>query len=45
MCEVVNNLVIEIDKVSYDNKNRQEFSIKEMGEYASNFLTNTLGIA
>lgn len=45
MCEVVNNLVIEIDRVAYENKDRQEFSMKQMADYASNFMTNTLGVA
>lgn len=43
MCILVNMLVIEIDNVACQ-KDRHEHSIKEMGEYASNFLTNTLGI-
>lgn len=45
ICEIVNNLVVEIDRVSYENKDRQEFSMKQMSDYASNFMTNTLGIA
>ena len=45
ICEVVDNLVIEIDRVAYENKDRQEFSMKQMADYASNFMTNTLGIA
>jgi len=45
ICEVVNNLVIEIDRVAYENKDRQEFSMKQMAGYASNFMTNTLGVA
>lgn len=44
MCEVVNNLVIEIDSVAYENKDRQEFSMKQMADYASNFMTKTLGV-
>ena len=44
MFELVNNLVYEIDSVAYDNKDKHEFSMKRAGEYASNFLTNTLGI-
>lgn len=44
MCELVNNLVIEIDKVVYDNKHAQQHSIKEMVEYAEDFINNTLRI-
>lgn len=43
MCELVNDLVYEIDKVA-QAESRQEHSMKEMGKYASNFLSNTLGI-
>ena len=44
MCELVNNLVTEIDEVSFYNKNKDEYSRKRAGEYANNFLANTLGI-
>jgi len=44
MCHLVNCLVSQIDEVSYKNKDRQEHSMKEMGEYAYKFLTNDLGI-
>ncbi len=43
MCELVNDLVYEIDSTA-SYRNRQEHSMKEMGEYAKNFLTKTLGI-
>ncbi len=43
MCLLVNNLVMEIDRVS-ENKERQEFSMREMGNYAYNFLTEDLMI-
>jgi len=43
MCELVNNLVIEIDNVAREIE-RHEHSVKEMAEYASNFLTKKLGI-
>ena len=44
MCKLVNELVAEIDSVAYENKDRYEFSMKQMADYASNFLSNTLGI-
>ena len=44
MCELVNNLVTEIDEVSFYNKNKDEYSRKRAGEYDNNFLANTLGI-
>ena len=44
MCELVNDLVTEIDRVAYENKDRHEYSMKQMANYASNFLSNTLGI-
>jgi len=45
MCELTNDLVAEIDRVAYENKDKAEHSIKEMAQYADNFLTKTLGIA
>lgn len=44
LCRLVNELVCEIDSVSADNKDRHEFSVREMVSYVDNFLTNTLGI-
>jgi hypothetical protein len=44
MCELVNQLVTIIDKVGYDNRNSYEHSVKEMSDYANDFLKNTLGI-
>jgi hypothetical protein len=43
MCNLVEDLVSEIDKVAY-NAERHEFSMHEMGVYANNFLTKNLGI-
>ena len=45
MCELVNNLIIDIDDMAYQNKDAREFSVKRASEYASNFLTKTVGIA
>jgi hypothetical protein len=43
MCELANDLITEIDNVSY-YKGSGQFSVKRAGEYAKNFLTNTIGI-
>lgn len=45
MCELVNNLITEIDDIAYKNEDAREFSVKRASEYASNFLTKTVGIA
>lgn len=44
ICELVNELVSEIDSVSYDFKDSYEHSVKKASEYAKNFLTKELGI-
>ncbi len=44
MCELVNELVTQIDSVSYDFQDRQEASIKKASEYSTNFIDKTLGI-
>lgn len=44
LCYIVDELVTDIDDVSYNNQDRQEFSMKRSGEFASNFLTKDLGI-
>lgn len=44
LCDLTNCLVTAIDQVAYDNKDRYEYSMKRAGEYAKNFLTETLGI-
>lgn len=44
MCNLVNDLVCEIDKVYYENKDRKEFSIKTMADYADHFMNTTLGL-
>ncbi len=38
MCNLVSNLVSEIYKVYYENKDRHEASIKKAAQYADNFL-------
>jgi len=45
MCELVNQLVTEIDRVGHENVSSQFASMKRAGEYASDFMTKTLGIA
>jgi len=44
MCNLITKLVQDIDRVHYDNKDRSEHSIKKAADFASNFLTNDLGI-
>ena len=44
MCDLANRLIKKIDDVSYENKNRQEYSIKRAAEYAERFLTEQIGI-
>ena len=43
MCELVNALVTKIDNVAQERKS-YEGTRKRAGEYASNFLSKTLGI-
>jgi len=45
LCHLVNQLVIDIDNVSYENRKAQEFSIKRASDYASNFLRKEIGIS
>jgi hypothetical protein len=44
LCHLANLIIIEIDSVAYENKDRYEHSMKIMAEYAANFLTNEIGI-
>lgn len=39
MCELVDSLLIEIDKVNYDNIDSKEFSVRRSADYAANFFT------
>lgn len=43
MCDLIRNLVADVIKVSQE-VNRQEYSIKRAGEYASNFIIHEMGI-
>lgn len=44
MCELVNDLVTEIDNVAYRNKDSKEHSVKIMADYAKKFISETLGV-
>ncbi len=44
MCELVNNLITQIDDVHYRNKDSYEFSVKRSADFAHDFLTNSVGI-
>lgn len=44
MCELVNDLVQEIDDMAWRNRDAREASVVKARDYASNFLTATLGI-
>ncbi len=43
-CELVNELIIGIDYIARTYKDSYEFSVSRSQEYATNFLTNKLGI-
>ena len=38
LCDLVRNLVSEIDSVAYDFKDSYEFSVKRASDYANDFL-------
>ena len=42
LCEVTEKLIIDIDEVAYDNKDRQEHSMKKAGELACKFFEKHL---
>ena len=44
MCDLVNELITQIEDVNYRNKGAYEGSVVKCQEYAVNFLTETLGI-
>lgn len=43
MCELADNLIAEINEVVYRNDTRNEYSVRQMVEYASGFLTDMRG--
>ena len=45
MCELVNSLVTDIDAVNYQFHNSKMGTQKRAAEYASDFLTKSLGIS
>ncbi len=42
MCNLVNNLLMDISDMAQDCKARNEFSIKRSGEYAEKFLNESI---
>lgn len=44
-CSLVNEMVTEIDSVSYNYGHSHEHSVKVMANYAETFLSKTLGIS
>ena len=44
LCNLVDELVGEIDGVGYDFQNNHQFSMKRASDYAKKFMTDTLGI-
>lgn len=44
LCELVEELVCEIDRLSCDNKNDYRASVSMAGRYADNFIEKNLGI-
>lgn len=44
MCNLVEDLILQIDEVSYKYEDYHQNSIKEMSDYANKFLTENLGI-
>ena len=45
MCELVVNLIVDIDTVGYYNRTAHEFSKKRAAEYVDKFITERLGIS
>lgn len=44
LCELINDLISQVDDVSFYNKDSKEHSVKLASDYAKNFLTQSLGI-
>lgn len=42
MCELVDDLITEIDSVAYHNRHSREASVKACAEFASAFLDKTI---
>lgn len=43
MCDLAGELILEINNVAYTYKDSYEFSVKRASQYASDFLTKTIG--
>lgn len=43
-CELINEMVTQVDDVAYNNRNSNLASVKKSNDYIDNFLTNTLNI-
>ena len=44
LCALVDNLIMDIDDMSFQNKDAHEFSVKRASEYAEKFLREKVGI-
>ena len=44
LTHLVELLILDIDKVACDYKDKEEFSVRRAGEFAYNFLDKNLGI-
>jgi hypothetical protein len=44
MTELVEKLITDIDNVDYRNKDSHEYSVKKAADFASDFLSNKIGI-
>lgn len=44
LCGIVRELVTEIDDVYWKNEKATEKSVRELADYADDFVTNNLGI-
>lgn len=44
LCKLTELLVARIDRIGNENLRREEWSMKEAGKFADNFLTNNLCI-
>lgn len=44
MCKLVQDLVVLIDDMEFDNRDAREASVRQAADYAKNFLEKDLGI-
>lgn len=45
LCWVVNELVVKIDSIPYENKDSHQHSVNKSVDYAEKFISKTLGIS